>query len=408
MANETKNVAKTVLELLDIEYTFNDNKYHFNFNNIDFWVTREGRIGVSESYYGKVPHVMSDGALCINRNIEVDFWEKSEIQFAKSIFIYAEWLLNLPNKYCIAEILSELDFYLQSYLSKSVAIDESTIQFDKCIKKIICSTDELWFQLENIKVSAWHKFSPIDLENYYVYVKRTDNDKYKINFDSCSKAKMRVSGLNFNSVKYNATFIGVGSVNSYIIKYLFSKGLKDITLIDNDTVRVDNMFRFAFPYIDNKKIDAVEQFAKSTLSDFNIEKIDDIVTKESEFNLYNAEMIFVSVDNMISWFNICNYLVNNISSDTIVCFVGVDIFGGFGKYIKILYKSEEKELFKFNFYKFLSFEVDDKVLQERKQMIGNGCGKSIAIYTESHLLALAKSVCAEENFNEVYYVPFEN
>ncbi len=57
-------------------------------------------------------------------------------------------------------------------------------------------------------------------------------------------------------------FIGVGSVNSYIIKQCLARDIKEVVLIDKDTFKIDNAFRFAFPYKNKSKIECVQEFTK--------------------------------------------------------------------------------------------------------------------------------------------------
>ncbi|HDT8062203.1 TPA: ThiF family adenylyltransferase, partial [Enterococcus faecalis] len=59
----------------------------------------------------------------------------------------------------------------------------------------------------------------------------------------------------------------------YILKMLASKGLKKITMVDNDVVETGNLFRYAFPYIGVPKVDAAESFVNAVNSDAVIIKI---------------------------------------------------------------------------------------------------------------------------------------
>ncbi|HHQ1248058.1 TPA: ThiF family adenylyltransferase, partial [Listeria innocua] len=195
-----------------------------------------------------------------------------------------------------------------------------------------------------------------------------------------------------------------GSVNSYIIKQLAGHGLNDVVLVDDDTIEVDNMYRHAFPYISKKKIDAAEHFIKSTFVTSSVTKFEVKIESDSEDYLEHVDTVYVSVDNYISWFNVIGYLLQNIQKEMTIIFSGVDIFGGFGKFSKFHLKTDNKSEFIKWALSFLEFVPPEGI--ERRQMIGNGCGKSIAIYSELDLIILANNISNNTEVGEVMYVPF--
>ncbi len=389
---------------MKIPFEINGNYIDFTHKGITFWADAKGKVGVNKSFHGKIPHVMLDGALCVSGNTAMNFWDNEIVLFWKTIDVYTPWLMGLQPNYCVAEMISELEYYVVSKLDskfKYVSDKDVPSQFTN---KCILNPSDLWTQLSMLDENIWYKIFPFELENHYAYVTLI-NGIYYINFDQYAKAKMRVSGMNFSSYNQKTAFIGVGSVNSYIIKTLASKGLTEYILIDFDTVKIDNMFRFAFPFKDISKIDSAHLFLKWVCHEETlvVEKHNVKIDKESENYVKDVLSIYVSVDNYLSWFRIGDYLDKYVAEGTIINFVGVDTFGRFGKHLSFSFDKSIKENVFINLIKFLDF--DPNIGEERKQMIGNGCGKSIAIYGEIELLKLADSVFNSDE-GKVHYVTF--
>jgi hypothetical protein len=83
-----------------------------------------------------------------------------------------------------------------------------------------------------------------------------------------------------------------------------------------------------------------------------------------------------------------------------ITFVGIDVFGGFGKFINTNTANIIEDAKKFLFY---------NEGNSRRMMIGNGCGKSLAVYDEEPLNKLAKNVIDKsEVMGEVEKVEFED
>ena len=77
----------------------------------------------------------------------------------------------------------------------------------------------------------------------------------------------------------------------------------------------------------------------------------------------------------------------------------INNFGENAKYVKTTSKTIRETVLKFLF---------DSKVNERKELIGNGCGKSIAVYDEEILIKLAKEIVKNiSNFeikDEIIYV----
>lgn len=405
MSEEKIDIEKTLQEL-GIKFEKAGNYYYFRENDISFWVSNTGVIGVSSDYFGKIPHVMRDGSLCVSGNKEIKLLDNKKITFEKTISTYAPWLFSLPPNYCVAEMIAELDFYIMM-LFQGGKCDEikANLALANTLPLYIVGPSDLWEKIGLLENNIWYKLMPIDLENHYVFLKKENND-YKIFFDRYSKARMRVSGNKFNEPFGKIAFIGVGSVNSYIIKQLAGRGLNDVVLIDDDTIEVDNMYRHAFPYISKKKVDAAEYFITNTFVASSVTKFEVKIKSDSDNYLENVDTVYVSVDNYISWLDVILYLLDNTKKETTIILSGVDIFGSFGKFSVFHLSIDNKADFIRWALSFLEFVPPQGI--ERRQMIGNGCGKSIAIYSELDLLILANNISNNTKVGEIFYVPFEN
>lgn len=398
---------KKYLKGKKIKFTVDDSMIQFNHNDINFFVNEKGNIFVSQNYFGKIPHVMPDGRLCVSGNEEVLINDLSENAFEKTIDIYAPWLFSLENNYKVAEFLNEIDFYLNWFnQDKDIIINEAYEKPSIYKELITINPDNLWEEIQIINENSWYKIAPVGLENNYIYIRKLENG-YDLYFDQEAKARMRVVGRLFESEKYSAAFIGVGSVNSYVIKELLSKGLEELVLIDDDRVEVGNMFRYAFPYIGLKKINAAKKYADIVNSTSKIKMYDSKVTTNNDIGLlHTVTHVYISVDNYLSWIEIAINLVRYINKEVVIVFIGIDIFGGYGKFYKTKLDLNNKEKLYTELMTFLEFTP--QVESERKRMVGNGCGKSLAVYNESELINLSHKMLTSQIEREVVMVDFES
>lgn len=396
------NFIEKILTSYNIEFKAASGKYYFRHKDIDFWTNNEGLIGVNSEFFGLIPHVMPNGEICISGNSHIRFKDKDTEVFYRTINIYAPWLFNLPPSLKVAEMLTELEFFIIAYLGVRCKVNKLKFLPDKFTTKIVLNPEDLWNKINDLELGIWYKMYPFEHNNQYVFIQK-NSEGYHVVQDYQAKAKMRVSGLYFNTYNAKSAFIGVGSVNSYVIKAMFSKGMNNIILIDDDRVTVDNMFRFAFPYPGKMKVDAVEYFLKATSSNINVTKNKKRISDNSKDMIIDAEVVYVSVDSYMSWLTILKYLCIHLKSGVLVYLVGVDAFGGYGKFISIKYEGNIPDLIE----KFLSFlDYKRSVDEERLQMIGNGCGKSIAVYSELDLLKLSDAVSTNIILGEIIHVDF--
>ena len=104
----------------------------------------------------------------------------------------------------------------------------------------------------------------------------------------------------------------------------------------------------------------------------------------------------------MSWIQTATFLEKNCSENVEIILAAINNFGENAK----LVKTNSKEIVNTTY----NFLFKSKIT-ERREVIGNGCGRSIAIYDEELLVKLAKKVVKIiiENINEdeIIYVETE-
>ena len=148
------------------------------------------------------------------------------------------------------------------------------------------------------------------------------------------------------------------------------------------------------------------------MDDIDFEQVEKILKRPIKVQGYNTRIdsqsskqfikdctqIYVSVDDFYSWLEVLIYLKINALETAKITFVGIDVFGGFGKFINTNKTNIIEDVKKFLFFNEGS---------SRRMMIGNGCGKSLAVYDEEALNKLAKNVIKENKIiGEVVKIEF--
>ena len=374
----------------------------FKIDNIDFsYNTNEKNFYTDKQWFGKVPHIMKDGKICIFGNINLHLNELIEENSLESIVCkYIPWLFRLPLELKLLEFLFEIEYYIESYLGYEAR--EGTIKNDLIQAKVkIDTVEQLWETIEEMENYSTYDIYIKNYEDYSIFLRKEKNIVY-YERDAHKKARQRITGKKCNNLIGKTAFIGVGSVNSYIIKYCLANGLNDVVLIDHDKYTVDNTFRFAFPYKGKKKIYAVKEFCRN-LDKVNLKLFNLNIRADSDVNIIkDCKRIIVSVDNFMSWIQTATFLEKNCSENVEIILAAINNFGENAK----LVKTNSKEIVNTTY----NFLFKSKIT-ERREMIGNGCGRSIAIYDEELLVKLAKKVVKIiiENINEdeIIYVETE-
>lgn len=203
---------------------------------------------------------MEDGRLCLygNKNIQLNENDE-EILVRNTLQVYLPWLFDMQAEIKVIEFINEIEYYLKQIYKIKINKFKNV---DHIFKKINVSTPiELWETIDIIKMNKIYEIYPNQYPEYKIYIKK-NKDNFVINYDSYNKSRLRILGNDFNDINEKTCFIGVGSVNSYIIKQSLARDIKEMVLIDNDSFKIDNAFRFAFPYKNKSKIECVQEFVK--------------------------------------------------------------------------------------------------------------------------------------------------
>lgn len=391
------NIEKIIGEF-DNKCKKENNKYFFKYNeNAICYDASSKQFFLDKSLFAKIPHIMQDGSICLygNKNIQLNENDE-EILVRNTLQVYLPWLFNMQAEIKVIEFINEIEYYLKKIYKMKINKFKNV---DHIFKKINISTPiELWETIDIIKMNKIYEIYPNQYPEYKIYIKK-NKDNFVINYDSYNKARLRVLGNDFNDINEKTCFIGVGSVNSYIIKQSLTRDIKEMVLIDNDRFKIDNAFRFAFPYKNKSKIECVQEFIKILKRPIKVQGYNiRIDSQSSKQFIKNCTQIYVSVDDFYSWLEVLIYLKINALETAKITFVGIDVFGGFGKFINTNKTNIIEDVKKFLFFNEGS---------SRRMMIGNGCGKSLAVYDEEALNKLAKNVIKENKIiGEVVKIEF--
>ena len=391
-----------IIKKVDINAKIRKDDIIFKIDDIDFkYNVTEKNFYTDKDWFGKVPHIMRDGKICIFGNIEFHLNELVEENSLESIVSkYIPWLFRLPLELKLLEFLFEIEYYVGSYLGYDAK--ESKLKNKLNQTKIKISTvEQLWETIEEMENYSTYEIYIKSYEDYSIFLRKEKNIIY-YERDAYKKARQRITGKKCDNLIGKTAFIGVGSVNSYIIKYGLANGLNDVVLIDHDKYTVDNAFRFAFPYKGKKKTYAVKEFCKN-LDSVNLRLFNLNIRADSDADIINdCKRIIVSVDNFMSWIQIASFLEKNCSDDVEIILAAINNFGENAKFVKTKPRQIINTTYDFLF---------KSKITERRELIGNGCGSSIAIYDEELLIKLAKKVIRSLietiNEDEIVYVEIE-
>ena len=379
-----------------------NNKVYFEYDGLLLYYS-DKKFYTVKNLFTSVPHILDDNCVCLYGNTEV--WIQDDVgkKLVENIIkIYIPWLISLPSPIKVFEFLGEIDYYIKTLFHFN--INKVKLSDNDIVEVMISTPCELWEFISSMKEDiVYYLYSP-SYKKSGIYLKKCNRTRcFCVDFNNEKKAMQRVNGLDFNECNLKCCFIGVGSVNSYLIKSLLSRGLNDIVAIDGDKFEVGNLFRFAFPYKNKSKVDCLKKFC-SNLSNIKLDCYYNFVTDKFTVNVISGcEYIFVSVDSFNSWFNIIAYLKNYAEISQKIILLGIDAFGNYGKYVIV----QNDASFVEKTIEFLTKKLESKL--ERTQLIPNGCGKSLAIYGEKEILKLCDEVMDNLEYdNEVKIVEFNN
>ncbi len=348
---------------------------------------------VDEKYFLTIPHIEKDGKVCLYGNERIYINDEGILNHEIIVGKYIPFLFSLDRKNKLIELVLELKYYMSFY--NNLEITETYIKKVNNKKNIETTNDfkDMVNKLSDIRYNG--KFG-IYVNNILQCKVEKNGKNLKIDFDVFETACVRVNKNKTN--KFNGKsilFIGMGSVNSYILKNILIEKPKYIELFDNDKFKLANIFRHAFYIPKEFKVIAVEKFMKQ-IPEIKVQ------AHKKNFSLEdckkdNYDYTIVSVDNIISWTTIIEQL-EEIKTEKIIL-IGISAFGGFGKCIQITNHKNIKK----SFLEFMNFSSGEP----RRRVVTGGCGTSTAIYNEFDLLYLSREVinnCSEE----VLKVDFKN
>lgn len=96
--------------------------------------------------------------------------------------------------------------------------------------------------------------------------------------------------------KANVLLVGVGGVGGYALESMVRIGLKNITIIDNDTVDLTNLNRQIISLHSNiglLKVDVAEKRALDINLNINLKKIDTFITKDNIDTIFNEKYDYI-------------------------------------------------------------------------------------------------------------------
>lgn len=347
---------------------------------------------VDKNYFLKIPHIEKDGRICLYGNINIEINESSLIDHEVVIDKYIPFLFSIDRINKLIELVTELKYYIDE--CSELEIQESAIK--KINKRKEINTTEGFIEfLEEITQKNYNGKFGIYI-NDILQCKIWKNGKLiRLDFNIYEKSCERV--LKKDDYKFEGKkilFVGMGSVNSYILKNILLEKPKYIEIFDPKKFKMTNMFRHAFYSESKYKVEAVKEFMKPILDIKLVTHKREFLIEECEIEEY--DYIFISVDNVISWFKIMEQIKEMNGGNFIL--TGISAFGRYGKFVEVKIK-EEIEL---KFFQFLKFAPE----MERKRVVTGGCGTSTAIYNELELLMLSKEVLNNKN-NEVNKIEFD-
>ncbi len=187
-----------------------------------------------------------------------------------------------------SEKILDLIMKLDGYLSIDEIIDKYNIDFD---------TKEYLIKFLNFLESK-----SIIEDNDNLVIEDYSNYRRVISFiEDFSGSKVETKEMWNNIRKSHVVIIGLGAVGSWVSALLVQNGVKEFTLIDNDTVDITNLHRqfgFAENDIGLLKTDVIEKRLKELNSNVKVNKINKFLNEElltEEIN-YKVDLIINCAD----------------------------------------------------------------------------------------------------------------
>lgn len=222
----------------------------------------------------------------------------------------------------------------------------------------------------------------------------------RITTDVFTKERLenRTSGMIGQNVEQTFLIAGVGSIGSNLIYFLNSMNSPSFKLIDNDSIKLENINRhlLGFEYIGYDKTKAIKDFL---LKNNPIQKVStkessivDIINNEADY-VNEADYIFISIGkaNIDNW--VCQSLKEGIIKKP-VFFIWVEPFLSGGHCVYLHPSNPEfKKLFDENYFRFnvidrIEYESGNKNLSLREV----GCQTTYIPYSGANVISFISSL----------------
>ena len=152
------------------------------------------------------------------------------------------------------------------------------------------------FQKRGNQKAACRGFRPNKISASHELNFAQNDSVVKINFKRFDKDYLlKRTGGNDSMNNKKVLIIGGGSVGGYVSEYLASVGIENIAIIDNDTLRNENLYRhcLGIQYVGKKKVDALKEYLELKYKDINITPHDFDINKGIAKEILNVDIIIL-------------------------------------------------------------------------------------------------------------------
>lgn len=206
-------------------------------------------------------------------------------------------------------------------LIESEEINDHILIFGEDIIKINNKRNkiDIFKDLCNSKIIIFGSTSDIVLETYS-FIKSPDTSRttsYFLSFiNTCDDFISAMNNLN----RSNVLIVGSGGIGSLSTISLIGAGLKNITIIDGDTIESSNFnrqFLWSKNDIGYKKVDVLKKYITDRYDNINLDVLDKYINEQDLVKFSkNFDLVIVSADEPLG---VGNYLVTSNVTNVILC-----------------------------------------------------------------------------------------
>ncbi len=341
-----------------------------------------------------------------------NYLESVELEFKIQNVFYLGEIEGLEKPPFSLTIEQSHEFVKQNQLNKHrnfINDVESPFKIHVFLKKIQGKTYYLGWRFPTLKMKNLKGFRKGSLSYYQFLSYGTLGNAQKnvfrfVSNDLNLKRLIKRTSTDFvKTPKAKILIAGVGSVGSNLIIPINSLNFPDFTLVDNDTLDVENIGRhlLGFKYLNKPKVDALKLFLKGKLPTQKIQtyknKVTDLYNTNSDiFN--NQDYIFFCTgkQNIEKWF-IEEIEKGNLKKPIFILWVEPYLLGGQCIYIHPNSKVSISDLF-YDVYKYKHAVIDQEELTKKRDLFTfkeSGCQSTYSPYSSSHLSLFISAIYPE-------------